>query len=94
MAENAPSELRDFLGRGKEYSLRIPLSFEGETALSLTDFGSPYTWHPQGQCHLNKKNLPKGGAFKSETSVPELFAVEGMEGAFDHAWIKAQTPGR
>ena len=51
-------------------------------------------WHPQGQCHLNKKNLPKAGAFEGEAGVPELFAVEGTEGAFDHARIKAQTPGR
>src|SRR6266446_724690 len=48
---------------------------------------------PQGQCHLNKKNLMKEVPFESEARVPELFAVEGMEGTFDHPRIKAQATG-
>ena len=63
-------------------------------ALSLTDFGVPCAWHPQGQCHLNKKNLAKAGAFESEAGVPELLALERMESPFDHARIKAQTTSR
>ncbi len=63
-------------------------------ALSPTVLEWSHAWHPQGQCRLNKKNLVKLGAFEGEAGVPELLAVEGMEGTFDHSWIKAQTAGR
>src|SRR5437899_8460822 len=50
---------------------------------------------PCGQYHLDKKNLPKGGAFEMRAiQMPVAFATEARQGTFDDPCIEAQAAGR